>query len=404
MAATKGPMQTQWKKLQLIAIAGGLSFLGSSVTTFAVMFREKEASQSAVLLAGLALAMAVPNILMAPIAGLLADKYSSTAASIPALLVMAVSSLSIALIEETWWAFVALFVTACAGTVVGASFQAAQASVTAPEDMPRIQGMSNTYVSLGILFGPGLGGLLVDQTGYFWPFVLDAATFILLALAFVASGVNRPGVVHEAGEKPKAMAGLKFVFGDQLIRALVILVAVLIVALGMINVGEIFLVVDVLGASKLIYGFVGMAFAAGMILGGLLTAAIKVPESRQPALTVAGIAGLVISVTAIGLAPNWQVVLVISFVSGACNAALNAYAMGIILRRSDEDKRGRIMAAIGGVITTGSVTSTALAGFLIENLDVRLVIVGGGIVAGVILLIFGPAVIRAGRVAEPVEA
>ena len=390
-------MKTQWKKLQLLAIAGGLSFLGSSLTTFAVMLREKEATGSALVLAALSLAMAIPSILLAPWAGLLADKYSSRQVTAPALLIMGLSSTSIAFIKEPWWAFVALFITASAGVAVGASFRAFEATITAPEDMARVQGMQSTYISIGVLFGPGLGGTLVETTGYFWPFIIDGISFVVLTAVFWATGVNRPGIAHVEGEKPSAMAGVRFVFGDRVIRSLVVLLAVLIVSLGVINLGEIFLIMDELHGSKLIYGFAGMAFAIGSIGGSALTGLIKVKLERQAPLTIVTIGVLTAIVILFGLAPHWGFVLGLSVVAGLANAGLNAFAIGIVIRRSEEDKRGRIMAAVQAIITAGSVSSTVIAGLALQFFNVRVIMVVGGVIAAVILLILGPEVIRANR-------
>lgn len=396
-------MITQWKKLQVLAIAGALSYLGSSLTGFAVMLREKEATDSALVLATLSLAMLIPNIIFAPWAGLIADKFSSRQVIPPALMLMGLSSASIAFIEYPWWSFAALFITASAGVAVGASFRAAEATITAIEDMPRVQGMQSTYISIGVLFGPALGGILVETTGYFWPFIIDGISFFIMAAVFYLTKVNRPGVVHEEGEKLSAMAGVRFVFGDRLIRALVILLAVLIIALGVVNIGEIFLVIDELGANKFVYGMVGVAFAAGSILGSVLTGIIKLPIQRNAPVTVIAIGTLVATVIAMGFAPHWVYMFPLSVIAGIANAALNAYAIGIIMQRSDADTRGRIMAAVQGVITTGSVSANVIAGLALEFFNVRAVLIVGGVIAGVILLILGPEVLRANR-AKPVEA
>jgi MFS family permease len=60
------------------------------------------------------------------------------------------------------------------------------------------------------------------------------------------------------------------------------------------------------------------------------------------------------------------------------------------------------MAAVQGIITTGSVSATVIAGVALEFFNVRAVLVVGGVIAGVILVILGPEVLRANK-AKPVE-
>ena len=389
--------KTQWSKLYVLAVFGGLSWLGSALTTFTVILRDKDAigaSGVSILL----LAMAVPTIVLSPLAGWLADRYSTRTVVIPLLIVMGFSSGSLALPDlPTWYAPIALAITAACGTPVGPAYQAALATITKPEDLPRVQGLMQTSSSLGTLFAPALGGVLTETTGFFWPFIIDMSSFWLMAIGFALIGINRKGQKPEPGEKLSALEGVRFAMGDKLIRAIIILLTVLILALGAINVGEVFLVIDELGASKFIYGIVGMLFAAGSIAGAVATASFKVAAHKHSRMMVIAIGTLVVTVVLMSLSTHWWQAMVLSFIAGLGNAGLNAYAIGIVMAKAPEAARGRVMAAVGAIITTGSVLSTAASGALITVFEVRPVLLFGGLIAAVIFVLLSPAVLRAGR-------
>ena len=133
-------------------MAAGLSYMGSSLTTFAVILRDKDAvgptGVSIILLA-----MLVPNVLMAPFSGQIADRFESRVVVPSALVAMSASTLSIALVPAVWWAPVALFITATFGTMVGAASSATVGYLSKPEDMTRVTGIQQTYVSMGSLAG-----------------------------------------------------------------------------------------------------------------------------------------------------------------------------------------------------------------------------------------------------------
>ncbi len=389
-------MKTPWRKLYVLSIAGAFSWLGSSLTTFAVILRDKDAV-GAVGISGYLLAFGLPTIFMAPVSGLIADKFSSRVVIGPALLVMGLGSLTLALGWPLWWTPFALLITAIAGTLVGPAFQAAQVSVTAKEDVPRVSGIMQSMASAGTLFAPALGGILVASTGYFWPFVIDAVSFWMLGVVFFALNINRKPVVHETGEKMSATAGLKFVFSDRLIRAITILVSVLIIALGTLNVGEVFLAQDELHANAVQYGIISALFAAGSIAGSLSTAAIKLEAKHHALAMLLGIVLLILVVFMMSIAWHWTVLVVLSFVAGVGNSMLNAYAIGIIMTRSPAEALGRVNAAIGAVIQTGSVVAIVAGGVLIGVFGVREVIFVSAILSALVLLVFGPEVIRAGR-------
>ena len=388
--------KTNWRKLHILGVAGALSWMGSSMTTFTVVLRDKDAV-GPVGVSLILLSMLVPTIVFSPLAGLVADKFSTRQLVPPLLVFMGLSNLTLAFNPPHWWTYVALAVTASCGVAVGASYNAALPTIASKDDLPRATGIQQTYSSFGNLFAPAAAGILVGTSGYVWPFVIDAATFFILATTIVLIGINRPGVVHESGEKLRALDGFREVFKDDLIRALVVLLAVLILALGVVNVGEVFLITDELGGNSFIYGLAGTLFAVGSLLGGATASAVKVPESKQPAIVVGAITLLVLAVFGFSGAWHWSVALCLSAVAGIGNSMLNAYGVGIVIRRSSSEARGRVMAAVGATITTASVTSNAVAGIAIGVFGVREVLFVGAAIAAVVLIVFAPAVIRAGR-------
>lgn len=396
-------MKTNWKKLHLLGVAGAISWAGSSLTTFAVVLRDKD-SVGPIGVAAILLAMMIPNIVFAPLGGLLADKFSTRTLQPPLLTVMGLSSASLALGWPHWWTYIALAITASCGVAVGASFNAALPTVAAQEDLPRASGLMQTYSSAGTLFAPALGGILVSSTGYVWPFIIDGISFLVLGAALLGLGINRPGVVHEQGEKLRAMDGLREVWNDQLIRSILVLVTVLILTLGVINVGEVFLITDVLKANAFIYGLTGTAFAVGAVLGGVAASSLKVSEEKHPRMVVISMGVLVFAITGLAVSWHWWVAIVMSFIAGVGNSILNAYGVGIIMRRSRNETRGRVMAAFGAVATSASVAASGVGGILIGVFGVRNVLEVGAALSAVVVVIFGPTVLRAGRKAAEESA
>ena len=393
---TTGEKNTPWLKIQVLSMAAGLSYMGSSLTAFSVVLRDKD-SVGPGGISILLLAMLLPNILMAPVSGQIADRFPSRTVMPLALISMSLSSLSIALIPESWWAPFALFITATFGAMVGAASSATVGFVSKPEDMTRVAGIQTTYVSLGSLLGPAAGGVLVGTTGFFWPFVIDSVSFLILAIVFLSTGLNRPSMHHVIGEKPRALDGFRFIFKHRLLRSIMVILIVMILALGAISVGEVFLVVDELGADAITFGIIGALFAGGSLVGAIALQALKLKESRQvPGLLIA-MSLAVTSFALLGLAQSILVVAIVYFLAGVGNAGINVFAIGQIQRAATEAVRGRIMAAVQGSLTAGNVTSLGMGGILIGAFGVRPVFVTAGVVALIALAILGPQMLRAAR-------
>jgi MFS family permease len=390
-------VKTPWRKLYVLSIAGALSWMGSSLTTFAVILRDKD-SVGAAGISGYLLVFAIPTILMAPVSGWIADRYSSRVVVAIAVTLMGLSSLTLAFALPLWWTPCALFLTACCGAIVGPAWQAAEVSVTAPEDRPRVNGLMQSTSTAGTLIAPALGGILVSQFGYSLPFVIDAISFWLLGATFWAIKINRnPSESGEKGEKGAAIAGLKFVFTDGLIRSLVILISVLLIALSGVNVGSVFLVKDQLHATDVIYGLISAMFAVGSILGSLLTAAIKIPPRFHALAVVSALVILVATVMGMSAAWHWGVMFVLDFVAGVGNSVLNAYIFGIIMSRTPQEKLGRVSAAIGAIVQAGGVLGLLIAGPAIAGFGVRSVLFAASMVSAVVVLVLAPPVLKAGR-------
>ena len=384
--------KTQWLKVQILAAANGVSFLGSALTTFAIVLKDKNDAGAAGV-AALFLCMLLPAIVLSPWAGLLADRYSTKTLMPPLLAVMSLANLSLAFGFPIWWSYVALLISASANTAVNASFNALMPSLTTKEDLTRANGLQTTFSAMGSLIAPALGGILVSTAGYVWPFIIDSISFVGLIVVVLLLKVNRTVGVSDK-ESLKVLAGIKFIFEDKLVRSIVILVTVLIVSLGVIQVGEVFLIIDELQGTPLIYGLVGAIFASGAVIGGVFATFAKVPARFHLPIVSVAILYVATAVIIIGNAHHWWVVMVFGFLGGVSMSLLNTFGTGLIQHRTPDEVRGRVMATVSALITVGTVTSTALAGGLIQGFGVRSVFVGAGILGLVIIVSLGPSVLK----------
>lgn len=391
-------LTTNWAKLRAIAIVRAISMLGSELTIFALILREKERGAGAVAI--LFALGTLPLVIFAPWSGYLADRFPTRRLIPLATSFQAVLVVSLVFMEDFWLIGLIVFLSNSFGSVVPTAWGALVPTLTTREDLPRVMGMTQSFFAIAMLAAPAVGGLLVGATGYVWPFVIDAVTFMIVAVAPFLINVNRPGMQKHEASNQGVFDGLRTILGDPLLRALTILFSMFVFALGVINVGEVFLVVDILGASPVIYGAIGSAFAVGVLLGGVAASAIKVPEVRHAAMIVSALFLMSISSLLVATAPHWIVVAIFSFTLGFGNAGLQAYASSMIIGRTPDVQRGRVMAGLQALVSIGTLTSFAAAGFLIGIFGVREVLVSGAIIGFVFLVLLSPTVIRKSKIQE----
>jgi len=129
--------------------------------------------------------------------------------------------------------------------------------------------------------GPSLAGGLVQAVGGPYAVALDAASFLVSAVAVGAVRASEPApTVAETGHPPlrrEIGEGLRFVFGDRLLRAITATTGTSNFFSGVQTAVEVIFLVNVVHASPAV---IGLLFAAGGV-GGVLAALSASPIARR---------------------------------------------------------------------------------------------------------------------------
>jgi MFS family permease len=188
--------------------------------------------------------------------------------------------------------------------------------------------------------------------------------------------------------------GFKFMMNNRLLRALVIMVFAMVFCMSVVNVGDVFLLTDILGADPFIYGLVGTGFAIGTLLFSAIAGSRKVKPKTELVILGYGMAALSLSGFAVGLAPSYWFVMAVWFVAGMANGTINSYGVGMMIKETPHEVQGRVFAAFGAIISVASIGSMGLAGGLIDLFGVREVFIIAGLLAFVSFAVLFPTVYK----------
>ena len=386
------PAKTQWRKIQGMSLARAFSILGSQLTIFTLVFREQSSGPTAV--AVLFIAGTLPVIIFSPWAGTIADRFSTRQIVPPFSIIGGAAIFALALDTENWITLALLFLANTCLSVVGPTWGKLIPVLATKDDTGRAMGTIQSYFAIAGLAGPFLAGFLVDKTGYVVTFVLDGIFTTFIALVPFILKLNFQPEERVEGEKSHIMEGYRFMMSSPLLRSLVILVFGLVFCVSVINVGDIFLITEEMGASKTIYGLVGTGFAVGMLLTNLLVSKNKVEPRTELIVLGLGMAILSISGFFVGISPNYWVVMVVWFIAGAANATINSYGVGMMIKVTPHEVQGRVFAAFGAVVSVASIGSMGIAGFAVEAFGVREVFMVAGLFAAIAFLLLFPTVYK----------
>ena len=393
------------RDIRLLAALRGVSFLGDSVAMTALFLRLAPLGH-AWAIAALSIAGTLPLVLLAPLAGLVVDR-------LPAKRLLSSLGFAEALVCVGIGHWHGLFATIglmlLLSSCVAFSFPGYSAlvpTIAGEENIAASQGMMQAVQGAASVLGPVIGGVLVGSVGQSWPLYLDALCYSVAALATTRLHHDRrPSARNtiERAESEKMLAGVSFLWNDRLLRPIVLTTLVFLLALNMVNVGEVFFVTVTLHSSAISYGLIGASFGVGSVLGSLLAGRlhqglVHLARSILVAITIVGVmiglVGLVVRVTYI-----FPLMAIAGVAAGIAQVAFST----LCVVRSPEALRGRVFAAIGAIFTGDQIGATAAGGIVLALVAPRTVFQIGGIVATTFALVLGPLALRASRQAHARE-
>ncbi len=218
-------------------------------------------------------------------------------------------------------------------------------NIVADSDLTRANSIMLTTNQVGLVFGPVLGGTMLALFSYETVFSLTAIMLVagLIAMALIKepellANRKRFSMLSELKE------GMQYMIQTPVLRALMLVYAAAnLLFMGPLGLGVPLVVTDLLQGSASTLSFMQSAFAAGMVLGGLLLTLYPPTQKRLLMITlVIAIEGLLLA--SLALATWLPVALALQVLIGLGVAANNVPMMSLIQHYTDRQKLGRIMS------------------------------------------------------------
>ncbi len=241
----------------------------------------------------------------------------------------------------------------------------------------------------GIMLGPVVGGMLLFALGPSWVFAINGATFIvsvLLTLS-VKADYSSEHSAAEVEEHQGIAAGLRFIWRDRPLRVMVIAWFVFLLGAGMGMVADAPLA-EHFGAGSAGFGLLITCWGLGSVVGSLFGR--KLTERTEPLWLVLGAAGIAVAGMGILFAPVFSVVLVSLVVMGMSDGLTIVAEQGIMMRRSPDAVRSRVMAGFDSLLSIGIALAYVFAGPVLKAVGPKKVYGIAGLAAAVAALLLLP--------------
>jgi len=352
-----------------------VSLVGTWMQQVAMSWLVYRLTGSAFLLGVVGFTSQIPTFLLAPVAGVLADRWNRRRLLI---LTQALAMLQAAILAAAVFAHIIrvwhiIVLSLLLGVVNAFDIPIRQAFVVEMvpdrDDLGNAIALNSSMVQAARLIGPTIAGLLVASVGEGVCFLLNSASYLAVLLALVAMklgpsphlGRQKRHVLHELKE------GVTYVFGFAPIRSILLLVSLIsLTGMSYMVLAPVY-AREVLHGGAHTFGFLMTAAGCGALIGTVTLASRKsvLGLGRMiaiaPALLAAGIASFAMS--------KYLPLSLASLVLAGYGAATVVASCNTILQTIiEEDKRGRVMSFFAmsfmGMAPFGSFLAGTLAGII----------------------------------------
>jgi MFS family permease len=366
------------RDVRLLAGAVFLSAAGDLLALIVLALEVHELTGSGPAVSALFATTLVPMVALAPLSGLVTDRFESVRVLAVASLAQAAVAAALAFSGDLALILVlSSLLTAGNAFAQPAEFTLVPAAAGARR-LTEATGAVEAARYAGFAAGPLLAAGLMTL-GPQAALLVDAATFVAIAAAAVAMHARRPPSPQPAGERMRPLDGVRVLRGDPFLR---ITVGAAVGALLFISASltvEIFYLRDVVGASDTAYALLVCGWMAGMVVGATALA------RRVPARLVAAGALVALAVQGAGMGTQtvWAI-LPVAFagylVGGLGHGVKNVLLRAHIAVRVPGAVHGRAFAAYNAARNTAELGAVGAGGLLVGGLGPRaaLVLAGAG--------------------------
>ncbi len=365
------------RDLRLLAGAVFLSAAGDLLALVVLALHVHELTGSGLAVSALLATTLVPMVVVAPLAGLVTDRFESVRVLVAASLAQAVVAAVLAFSSD----LAAILALASLLTVGNAFAQPAEftlvPAVAGTRRLTEATGVIEAARYAGFAAGPLLAAGLT-ALGSRPALLVNAVTFLAIAAAAGALGARRAPAPATASGRARALDGVRLLRRDPVLRVTLVAAVGALVFISTALTVEIFYVKDVIGGSDSAYALVVCGWMAGMVLGATAVA------RRIPARAAGAAALVALAVQGAGMAGQaaWAVLPVALtgyLVGGLGHGVKNVVLRSLIALRTPEAVHGRAFAAYNAARSTAELGALGAGGVLVSALGPRAALVLAGL-------------------------
>lgn len=321
---------------------------------------------------------------LTPVSGHIADRYDRRRVMIVSDLLSAGCWVVFVFVREPVLLVAIGFVASVIAMPYWLAADAAIPNLVDEEDLAWANALMSGARSISLLAGPAIGGGLYVLGGPGLAFAVNAISFVLSAALVLTLRGGRFSKERAEDAEPErlraAFRGFSVLVGDRVLRSLFVAWTLTYFGMNIAFVADPPLARS-FGAGAFGYGMIDSSFGLGALVGAIAARRIRqADERRWVTLGFLGVAG---GWFAISGTPWFWLVLLASPVAACSDSLGTVAAMAIVQRRSPDEVRGRVFAALSTAGLFANAVGFLVVGPLVEWLGPQSVYGLGGVVMAI---------------------
>jgi MFS family permease len=401
--------QARWP-LNLAVVLQLIVATGDGLAGVALALRVFQQTHSAVAVTAVLLAAGLPVVFLAPLSGLLLDRFRIGRLLVGAAVTMGLAAAGLAFTRGLGPTIALVALYGVGDSLLRPGIGASVPLLAGPTGTIRANGRISAATMAGTALGPMFAGVVSGIGGTKLALLIDAGSYAVAAvgLAFLRLGHNPHGIRRRAARRDgaeslahdKMSAGVAYLRADRPLGGLVLMSAIMIAFTNISVVAELFLAEGGLHGGATGYALLITAWTAAMTIGTLAAGRLPVSKLAPAALIGMMVAGLGIAWA--GVSPHLWMAIVAYGIGGLGDGIEVVSVRSLLNTRTPEHLSGRVFSAFTALTVGAASLGMAASAPLVAGAGARGALVAAGLagaVAGVLGFAFGLR--RAGVVAVP---
>ncbi|MDC7235509.1 MAG: MFS transporter [Spirochaetales bacterium] len=366
-------MKNQSYSRFLVVWAGQLfSGLGTGMTAFSLGIFVFEKTNSTTSFAWVILSLFLPSILLAPLGGILADRFDRRLMIVigdtgSALSVLSLLGCLLSGVLSMWMIYLGVAIGSSFAALQGPAYKASVSDLLTESQFAKAGGLMQLAASTRHLISPVAAGVLFTISGLKTVLLIDATTFGLAvgAALCIPANVNIKQQRDQHQLLKEMKEGWEILLANRKVTKVILALAIVTFYVGYIQTLFTPMILAITDVKNL--GAIQSVSALGMLVGSLQISFVGLKRDVRFQLSI-GIGCGGVCLVALGMGTNLILITTFLFLFFLCLPLINTSAEVLIRTGISVEKQGRVWGITSLLSQTGYLVAYLSAGFLSDRI------------------------------------